>query len=189
MNYYGGVFMHMNDLLIVAFLSALIAGVFLYKKYTAAVLHEKLNHTKRGQLKTIELLQDRGYTIIDCNRRIQLSSLIDGKSYIDYLDVDFLVKKGRVKYLVKVVSSGQSSRVGYRENRETLLGLAAVFGCPNLLLIDPERRQIRVLKSIIRKPVIQKLSRLLLLGSIFLLGAISSLVLWQVFFAQGGFRK
>lgn len=170
--------MEMYDLLILAVLSAVILGVYIYKKYSARVLQRKLNNAKRSSLKAIELLEERGYTIIDCDRRVQLVSLIDGKTYNDVWGMDFLVRKGRTNYLVKISSGGQSSRLGYRENREALLGSVAVFGCPRLLLIDPERRQIRILKSSVIRPAAQRFSRLLTYGAIFLLGALSSLALW-----------
>lgn len=173
--------MRMNDLLVMTILCAVILAAYIYRRYTRSALNEKLCSAKRSHIKATELLQDMGYTIIDCDRRLQLSSIIDGKLYTDFLGVDFLAKKGRGRYLVKIASGGQSSRLGYRENREALIGLCAVFGCPNLLLVDPERRQIRVLKSIVKKPLSERFSNLIILGCVFLLGAAGSLVLRHLF--------
>jgi|LFRM01.1.fsa_nt_gb hypothetical protein len=163
------------DLLIVCVLVISGLTVFLYRRLKASALHNKLNSAGRSKLKTLELLEERGYKIVDCDRSIEVCSIIDGKTYSDILIADFEVQKGHLRYLVKI-AGGQSSRLGYRENRENLIGISAVFRYPNLLLVDPERKNIRLMKTAFKEPFHNKINRLKKPLFFFILGSLCTII-------------
>ena len=70
------------DLLIVCVLVISGLTVFLYRRLKASALHNNLNSAGRSKLKTLELLEERGYKIVDCDRSIEVCSIIDGKHIV-----------------------------------------------------------------------------------------------------------
>lgn len=170
------------DLLILSSLVICGLSYIFYRNYVKRDLERKINNAKRSKLKTMELLEERGFEIVDCDRSLELCSKIDGKTYTDILSIDFIVQKGRERYLVRVSSGGQSSRLGYRENRGTLIGVSAIFRYPNLLLVDPERRIIRLMKTVVKEPFYNKLLRLKKTMCIFVLGAVCAIIVEYYFF-------
>lgn len=170
------------DLVLVCILTFFGVGFFVCRKYTRAVLDKKLKNAGRNQLKTMELLEEKGYGIIDCDRHVELFSVIDGKTYKDMLHVDFIVQKGHLRYLVKIASGGQSLRLGYRENREPLIGISALFHCPNILLVDPERKNIRMMRTFSKAPFPYRLKNLGKKSLIFCLGAFCAIIIMYCFF-------
>jgi len=173
--------MGLKDFVAVALLLVCGGGWFLYRRYTAAVLSSKLKTAARSKLKTIELLEERGFTVIDCQQSVEVDSIIDGKSYTDVFTVDFVAQKDGQRFLVKSVSGGQLPRLGYRENREPLMTLTALFSIPNILLVDPERKNIRYMKNSPKKSLAKRIKSLVNIILIFLSGAFCVIIIRYLF--------
>lgn len=169
--------MGLRDLVAVVLLALCWTIWSFYRRHTAQALTQQLDKAKGNKLKTIELLEERGFTVIGSDQNMEIISIIDDKSYTDTLTVDFVVQKGRQRYLVKTTSGGQSPRLGYKENREPLFTVAAVFSNPNILLVDPDRRNIRYMRTAPKKTVFSKVKSLGKSVLVFLLGAFCVIII------------
>ncbi len=168
------------DLLIVGLAVVISLTYYLLRRHREKSLNRKISQARSSQRKTMEFLEERGYKILDCESSLELSSKIDNKTYTDTATVDFVVEKDNKRYLVKKASGGQSSRLGYRENREPLTALTAMFSCPNILLVDTDRSNIRVMETSTGRHRVAKIESILRSVPIFLSGAIFAILLWYI---------
>lgn len=168
------------DLAIVVFIVLIVLIYYFVRRHRETSLSRKVTPVRGKKQKTMEFLEERGYKILDCESSLEITSQIDNKTYTDVAEVDFIVEKDNKRYLVKTASGGQSSRLGYRENREPLTALMAIFSCPNLLLVDTDRSNIRVMETVIGRSVALKLQDLVKAVPIFLAGALLAVILWYI---------
>lgn len=168
------------DLAIVGLIVVSVITYYLYRRQKEVTLSRKISQASRCKLKTMEFLEDKGYKILDWDSSIEITSIIDNKTYTDVAAVDFIVEKGNRRYLVKTASGGQSSRLGYRENREPLTALTCIFSCPNLLLVDTDRGNIRVMETSAGRGLASGIEGLVRSVPVFLSGVLCAAILWYV---------
>lgn len=173
--------MRLTDLAAVGVMLVFGLTVFYYRRHSAVLLERKLHSARGSKLKSMEFLEEKGFKILDCDKSVEVISIVDNKSYRDALRVDFVVQKGPVKYLVRTVSGGQSPRLGYRENREPLIALSAIFGYSNLLLVDPERRNIRLMQTELKRSLPHRFNLMWKMAGVFLLGAFCAIIKGHLF--------
>lgn len=168
------------DLAIVGLIVVSVITYYLYRRQMEVTLSRKISQASRSKLKTMEFLEDKGYKILDVDPSIEIISKIDNKIYQDVAAVDFIVEKDNKRYLVKTSSGGHSSRLGYRENREPLTALTCIFLCPNLLLIDTDRGNIRVMETSTGRGLAAGIKGLVRSVPVFLSGVLCAAILWYV---------
>ncbi len=93
---------------------------------------------------TEDLLTRSGFKILSVNLKQPVITNIDGKEHYGHVVADYLVKKGKVKYIV-IVKKGEAE---FDANdplfRRRLIECCRVFNTPEVLLVDPNDGEIHV---------------------------------------------
>jgi len=180
LNIYTGCYfaMQQTDLVILGFIVCVIVIYNIRRSLIKRRLQSKLGSANRRQLKAAELLESRGFKIMDVNRHVVFSTETDRGKYSDVAVVDLVVKKGFSRYIVKLISEKQFPRFNTRQVREALTSRLILFGVGNLLLVDLDKDRVKHIKVRVRKPLKQKLGAFLMPGVAFILGVIFALYVW-----------
>ncbi|OGC23143.1 hypothetical protein A2291_00480 [candidate division WOR-1 bacterium RIFOXYB2_FULL_42_35] len=93
-----------------------------------------------------ELLVKSGFQIISKRVKESIIININGKDHYSYLEADYLVSKGKEKYVV-VVKTGEGTTDANEPNlRRRLLEYYRVFSTRGILLVDQHKGEIHLVK-------------------------------------------
>lgn len=132
-----GEIMRSSDILILGILLGSFLFFYIARKVKRIKIKRMLAIAKRGEKNAISFLIKAGYDIVDIQKKLPITIKIDGRPYSSYVQADFVVKKGRKKYVVEV-KTGKKTRATTAIVRRQLLEYYLVFNPHGILLLDME---------------------------------------------------
>jgi len=166
--------MRISDILI---LGIILGGFFFYyfsKKIKSIRIKKTLAGAKKAERDAISFLNNEGYKIVDIQQKQPIVLYIDGKPYSSYVQVDFIVKKNRKKYIVEV-KTGKKTRATTALVRRQLLEYYLVFNPQGILLLDMDKGTLKRIEFEWGKPTYSWYG-FIIAG---LLGALFGIMLWR----------
>ncbi len=132
----------MEVLAVLTFLT--VAFLFVRSKYRASALSEYASGSQREYIiRAGDILQDRGYRIVDERIAHEIASFYGAKKFVTYTIVDFLAEKDGVVHPVKVRSPRDPNRLTGVWLRRYLLPLYILYDTP-VVYVMPDTETIEL---------------------------------------------
>jgi len=101
---------------------------------------------KRAQIAekgAVSLLSHAGYAVVDYQPRTTLRVLVDGRPKTIAVQADYLVSRGRKRYVAEVKSGKTVREIDHGPTRRQLLEYRLAYRVHGVLLVDTMRRRVR----------------------------------------------
>ncbi|MCR4442241.1 MAG: hypothetical protein QHH10_08495 [Peptococcaceae bacterium] len=131
--------MTVKDAFILGLLLGGIILIYFLKTWKSSSSKKRLKRAKRGETGAVRFLEDRGYTIIEAQKKKTIITWINGKPRRSHLAVDYYVKKGGRTYVAEVKTGRKVSRPALAGTRRQLLEYYLAFRPHGILLVDMEK--------------------------------------------------
>lgn len=138
---------------------------------------------KRAERKAAELLTDNGYEILESQKFLPVTTIVDGKKYNNGIRVDYLVKRNNRTYVAEVKTGEDAINFTRAPVRRQLLEYYLAYQPDGVLLLDMEQNTIHEIEFLIHQPRWRQIKNMAGYLLAFLTGA---LLMWLVM--QGGLK-
>ncbi len=137
--------MKTNDLYILL-LIVLVFSIFITLKSIFRYHKKKLiNQLNKQQLNLLEILEEEGYKLKDCNKIIEKKAETNGKVYYHVYEVPLIVKKNNKKYIVHIKKKKETIRLSAKKDRELFLNLCILYKVNGVIIVDPDGKRFKYL--------------------------------------------
>ncbi len=131
-----------SDLLILGVVIGALFVYYLIRLFNSYKLQRQSKNAKKAERLARELLIRQGYTIVAMQKRVPIITKIDGRSYKNHVQADFIVKKNGLKYVADVKTGKQLARPTSADIRRQLLEYYLIYRVNGVLLVDMENETI-----------------------------------------------
>ncbi len=118
----------------------IIIGAILYyavhKKFSGFLFSRRMRKAKQAEKKAAGFLEDEGYKIIGYQHPAVMITYVDGKPNEHRIQADYIVKKGRKKYIVEVKTGEAAPRISQAKTRRQLLEYYLCYDSDGILLVN-----------------------------------------------------
>ncbi len=135
--------MYLTDVFILVGLGILLAFYFGRQRLTRSRSRARIARAGRREAKAMDLLAEKGYTILDVNREIPVLVTIDGKTSRIKLVGDLVAAKDGKVFLVQFRRGKLEGRLTAPVLRRQLLEYFLAFRPDGILLLDVESGRLR----------------------------------------------
>ncbi len=97
-----------------------------------------------GEREALTLLHEEGFTVEESQARRTFTVCCDGERHRIELRADFLVERGTQRFVADVKTGGLATRITTAATRRQLLEYLVAYDVSGVLLLDMERRRVRV---------------------------------------------
>lgn len=122
----------------------------LTRRAPARALARRVARAIAGEREATSLLERAGYTIEAAQVCAALEYLVDGARQRVDVRADFVVRRGRRRYVAEVKTGEQATQVSNRATRRQLLEYAHAFAADGVLLVDADARRVQTVQFPIR---------------------------------------
>lgn len=134
---------------------------------------KKMQKAKKSEHRAVKFLENKGYQILDFQKKCFYTLYIDNKPYKIEVKADLIVKKGNKNFVAEVKTGEKVTSPKYTGTRRQLLEYYMAYRPDGLILVDMERQKIRTIKySILRYNKEVFVKRLVWVSTILFLGFI-----------------
>lgn len=166
--------------LLLGLLTGAILALWWFRRRQALNLAARLRRARKAEKEAIRVLAERGYKVIDVQRRVPVIMRVDGREYKGSVQADLVARKGGKIYIVEVKSGRQGQEPGKATTRRQLLEYFLVYRPDEVLLLDMESRKIHRVSFRLGNNWYNRFERLPAVWKYALAVAIGALVTWLV---------
>lgn len=166
------------DLFLLGLLTGVILALWWFRRRQALNLAARLRRARRTEKEAIHFLAERGYKVIDVQRRVPVVMIVDGREYKGAVQADLVARKGGKIYIVEVKSGRQGEEPGKATTRRQLLEYFLVYRPDGLLLLDMKTRKMHRISFRLGNNWYNRLERLPAVWKYAMAGAAGALVTW-----------
>ncbi|GFN23332.1 MAG: hypothetical protein IMW96_10695 [Thermoanaerobacteraceae bacterium] len=167
-----------GDLFLLGLLIGALVAAWWIKRRQAQRLAARLRRARRAEKDAIRFLTEKGYRVVDVQRREPVVMVIDGREYKGAVRADIVARKGRKTYIVEVKSGRQGEDPGKAEIRRQLLEYFLVYRPHGLLLLDMQGRKMHLISFRLGGNWYNKLQGLPEIWRYALAGSLGALITW-----------
>jgi len=131
--------MTVKDAFILGLLLGGIVLLYFLKAWQSSRSRKRLKRARKGEAEAVRFLEERGYTVIEAQKKKTIITWINGKPRRNRLSADYYVKKGGRTYVAEVKTGRKGIRPALAGTRRQLLEYYLAFKPHGILLVDMEK--------------------------------------------------
>lgn len=135
--------MNTTDVFILGLLTGVAIIYFIQKKFSYYKKRKILMRAKKAELDAMSFLEKHGYRIEAVQESKEVITEVDGKSKKNKVIADYIVKKGKKKYVVEVKTGKQTDKITASGIRRQLLEYFLIFQPHGIILLDMENKKLQ----------------------------------------------
>lgn len=171
--------MYKQDIFIIGLIVGGLLFLQVYKWFKNRSFKKRMSKGKNAEKLAAKFLIREGYTIIDTQKIITVTTYVDGQPYKNHLRADFIVKKGFKKYIAEIKTGTMAPRVTNAATRRQLLEYYLAYKPAGIILVDMEQRKIKTVRFTFGNRIINRKTLLLFLVLI-ILSVVIALILYSL---------
>jgi len=113
-------------------------GIYGYRNTKLFFMHRRFKRGARAEDEARDFLEDEGYKLLDEQKSLKPTVLVDGRPHEYSVRIDFVATRGRKIYGVEVKSGKAATHPTESSTRRQLLEYAHVYAFDGLFLLDME---------------------------------------------------
>lgn len=138
--------MRPSDFFILGVLTGCIILYYLIKFIRKRRVINMLKHAKKGEVEAARFLKSKGYRVVDYQKRVPVTTYVNGNPYKNSAQADYIVKKNGKVYVVEVKTGKMAHRVTSARIRRQLLEYFLIYKPHGVLLLDMENNKLSELR-------------------------------------------